>query len=94
MINELLDERTFKSILPDRQKALLAAHCRGIVGLIKSAENSDQAKGIVRQACEAFDRECSSTLVRRALLSYLTEKQREIWKQARRGNRSALKGST
>ena len=81
MINELLDERTFENILPDRQRTLIAQHCRGIVGLITTAENSDQAKGIVRQACEAFKKECSSTLVRRALSNYLTEKQREIWKR-------------
>src|SRR3970282_2795963 len=81
MINELLDERSFENIFPDRQRALIAQHCRGIVGLITTAENSDQAEGIVRRACAAFEKECSSTLVRRALSIYLPEKHRENLKR-------------
>jgi len=90
MINELLDERTFRRVLPDRQQALIAEHCRGIVGLIQTAENPDQAKMIIRRACKAFEQECSSPPVKKALSKYLNEKQRELWNPADDSKRHSL----
>jgi len=80
MIDELLDENAFRGIVPDRQHALIAAHCKGIVGMIVAAQSSDQAMTIVRRACDAFEKECSSPIVRRALADYLVKKQKELWK--------------
>lgn len=79
MIQELLDESTFRNILPDRQQELIKAHCQGIVGLIKAAQSPHQALTIVKKACDAFEKECASPMVRKALEEYLARKQQEVW---------------
>jgi hypothetical protein len=55
MIDELLEESTFRRIFPGRQQALIAAYCKGIVGKIGGGANPDQAMTIVRRACDAFE---------------------------------------
>ena len=79
MIDDLVDEDTFKALFPARQRELISGHCQGIVARINAARSSDHADAIVHEACEAFQRECASTLVKNALFSSLDTIRKERW---------------
>jgi hypothetical protein len=68
---ELVDEASFRALPRSRQRDLIARHYDGILEQAKNAASNVEAREIVRRACVAFESDCSSPLIRRALVRHV-----------------------
>ena len=76
---ELVNEQQFLQLNQMLQSELIAKHCSGIEKLIRDAKSKEEAEQIANKACDKFESECASSIVRMALSQYLQAKVTHYW---------------
>ncbi len=76
---ELINEHQYLQLNQTRQSELISKHCSGIEKLIRDAKSKEKAEQIANKACDKFESECASSIVRMALSQYLQAKVMQYW---------------
>ena len=76
---ELINEHQYLQLNQTRQSELIMKHCSGIEKLIRDAKSKEEAEQIANKACDKFESECASSIVRMALSQYLQAKVTHYW---------------
>lgn len=79
MTEELLDETAYRRADDSGQEGLIAVYCGDIEDRISSARTADAAKLISDEACRTFRKECTSTLIGRALTDHVAGLYERYW---------------
>ena len=86
MEEELSFNERFAHLSAERQRELIAGHCRDAERLILTAPSRKEADRLSAEACDRFAVECPSTLVRTALRQKLHDIIERRWNDARKRN--------
>lgn len=78
---ELLADNRFAQLSQRRQTELITEHCAGIKERIRLSASLQEAEHWVATTCKKFESECSSNLVRNALILYLQNLMDQYWKK-------------
>jgi hypothetical protein len=76
---ELINEKQFLHLNQIRQSELIMKHCSGIAESIRDARSKIEAEQIASKACNKFESECTSSIVRMALAQYIQVKVTHYW---------------
>ena len=76
---ELFNESRFVEPNDARQSEVIAKHCAGVAERIRDAHSKEEATGIADDACQAFRRECTSSIVGDALLRHIRSQLSLHW---------------
>ena len=76
---ELMEEQKFLQLNQVRQSELISQHCSNIEERIRSAQSKEAAEQIASKACDEFEIECASSIVRMALAQYIQAKVARYW---------------
>ena len=79
MLEELLDDQPYLKLHQIRQSELIAQRCAGIEEKIRRSASRSEAESIVSKACTGFEVECSSSIVRNALVLHLQNLLQQYW---------------
>jgi hypothetical protein len=82
VIDELIDGRTFSALPPEQQQRLVGNYCRSMMGLIESASSQRDALRAAEEHCSAFDKECSSDIIRSAVRTHVAQHIAARWSTA------------
>jgi hypothetical protein len=76
---ELINEQQYLRFNQIRQSELIKGHCSGIEERIRNAQSKEEAEQIASKACNKFESECTSSIVRKALAQYIQGKIKHYW---------------
>jgi len=80
MFDESMTDQQFLGIGERRQREALAEHCAGIKKRIRTALSRLEAEDAAQRACDRFARDCSSSIVRKALARHVRELVEQRWR--------------
>ena len=76
---ELINEQQFLQLNQIRQSELITNYCSGIEERIRNAQSKEEAECIAGAACNKFESECVSSIVRMMLSQYIQVKVTQYW---------------